>query len=152
MGAFFGLLGILGAYGLYKAIDSADTAYTRSKGPLTKEQIQNIARAGNRKNARRLLNQYRGRWWQWWWTISVHEKIVLSKKFTLQVFFISFFIFTLRVFYALFCFQGDWLFLTKCDIIGTTDEASRAADILPSNRVQLIGATCTSQLRTRWRV
>ena len=66
MGAFFGLLGILGAYGPYKAIDSADTAYTRSKGPLTKEQIQNIARAGNRKNARRLLNQYRGRWWQWW--------------------------------------------------------------------------------------
>lgn len=63
MGAFFSLLGILGAYGIYKIIDSADTAYTNSKGPLTKEQIHSIAHARNRKEARRLLNQYRGRWW-----------------------------------------------------------------------------------------
>lgn len=63
MGAFFSLLGILGAYGLYKVIDSADTAYVNRKGPLTKDQIYNIAHARNRKEARRLLNQYRGRWW-----------------------------------------------------------------------------------------
>lgn len=30
--------------------------------PLTKEQIHNIAHARNSKEAKRLLNQYRGRW------------------------------------------------------------------------------------------
>lgn len=66
MGAFFSLFGIAIAYGVYKVVDSADTAYTNSKGPLTKEQIYNIGHAKNQKEARKLLNQYRGRWWQWW--------------------------------------------------------------------------------------
>lgn len=63
MEAFFSLIGILGIYALYKIIDGADTIYTRSQGPLKPWQIHDIAHARNRKEARRLLNQYRGRWW-----------------------------------------------------------------------------------------
>jgi hypothetical protein len=67
MGAFLSLfgiaLGMLIVGGLAAKYLNSLNIKPAKKPPLTKEQIYNIGHAKNSKEARKLLNQYRGRWW-----------------------------------------------------------------------------------------